>query len=480
MAFATRSTLSVQDTTPTAVDLLCPEHVLQIYENPHTLLATVTEFLSLGLAAGEPLVVIARPERYEALARAFAAQSIDADRLKRSGQLLMLDAGATLAQLMVGDGPNRELFQQTVESRLMQGLATVPRARARVYSEWVDMLWVAGTVKGALALEEMWNELALKHMFSLLCAHGVTDFHRDHDGRAFRDLCCAHTHVLTPLPWGNAAMESQDLAILQQHTLTLENEIAARRELEVTLRETLKQRRQVEDSLRQSNRDLDQFAAFASHDLKAPLRAISTLLEWIGADATHSISEESKGHLALARGRVEKMEGLIDAILSYSHVGRQVPLETVDVKELIAEIIATLSPPAHIELLVEPMPVLQTERVPLYQVLQNLIDNAVKYTRVPAPKIVIDCEPEGPDAVHFRVKDNGPGIPAHFHNRVWQFFTRVEARDGVEGNGIGLSVVRKIVELRCGKAWVESKPGEGATFHFTWPTTVVATKAAAG
>lgn len=222
--------------------------------------------------------------------------------------------------------------------------------------------------------------------------------------------------------------------------------------------------------LARSNQDLDQFAYVASHDLKAPLRGIANLTEWIEEDLGDRITGESREHMQLLKGRVHRMEALIDGILTYSRAGRvhEEPRD-VDVGALLAECIEMLDPPAGTEVVIGPdMPVLRTEQVPLQQVLMNLVGNAIKYNRRPGARVEVTSELVGNDW-RFSVSDNGPGIDERYRERIWQIFQTLAPRDKVEGTGIGLSVVRRIVESRGGRTWLDSELGKGTTFHFTWP-----------
>jgi signal transduction histidine kinase len=142
----------------------------------------------------------------------------------------------------------------------------------------------------------------------------------------------------------------------------------------------------------------------------------------------------------------------------------------IDVGKLLAETIELLAPAADTEVVVEgDMPVVESERVPLQQVFMNLIGNAIKHNRRPGARVAIRAEPDG-DCYRFAIADNGPGIAPQHREKIWQIFQTLAPRDKVEGTGIGLSVVRKIVEARGGRAWLESEPGQGSTFYFTWPT----------
>ena len=222
--------------------------------------------------------------------------------------------------------------------------------------------------------------------------------------------------------------------------------------------------------LERSNQELDQFAYVASHDLKAPLRGIAHLSQWIEDDLREVMTDETREHLRLLRGRVGQMESLINGILDYSRAGRlRSQPEPVDVGQLLAECVELLSPPSEATLEVAPgMPTLNTERVPLQQVFLNLLSNALKHADRPEVHVRVSAREAG-DFWEFSVADDGPGIAPEYHARIWGLFQTLRTRNELESTGIGLSVVKKSVESRGGRAWLESTPGQGATFRFTWP-----------
>jgi PAS domain S-box-containing protein len=222
--------------------------------------------------------------------------------------------------------------------------------------------------------------------------------------------------------------------------------------------------------LRKRNQELDQFAYVVSHDLKAPLRAIANLSSWIEEDLSDSMTEDTLHQMNLLRGRVHRMEGLIEGLLQYSRVGRiEVPSEMVKVEKLLAEIIDSLAPPSGFEVKVEPgMPTFVTEKLALQQVFSNLISNAIKHNRSESGHVKISVK-ELDEFYEFSVADDGPGIAPQYHDKVFVIFQTLEARDKVENTGIGLSLVKKIVEGQGGTISLESAEGEGATFRFTWP-----------
>ena len=222
--------------------------------------------------------------------------------------------------------------------------------------------------------------------------------------------------------------------------------------------------------LKKRNDELDQFAYVASHDLKAPLRAIASLSEWMEEDLLDQIPEENQHQMRLLRGRVNRMEALINGLLEYSRVGRvQTPSLRVNVDQLLKEIIDSLAPPETFTIEVEPgMPTLLTKRVPLQQVFTNLIGNAIKHHTGSDGHVKISVKDQG-QYYEFAVSDNGPGIAPEYHNKIFVIFQTLEARDLKEGTGIGLAIVKKIIEIETGKITLESVLGVGSTFRFTWP-----------
>jgi len=219
-------------------------------------------------------------------------------------------------------------------------------------------------------------------------------------------------------------------------------------------------------------RELDQFAYVASHDLKAPLRGIANLAQWIEEDAGDRLTAESIKHMRLLMGRVQRLEALIDGILAYSRAGR-VPraAETVDTGKLVRAVVDLLAPPADVSIEVAPdMPVLVTERLLLEQAFMNLVGNAIKHGGAGRTELTIRVAArDAGDAFEFAVSDNGPGIAPKYHERIWGIFQTLASRDQVEGTGVGLALVKKIVERRGGGVSVESGPGRGAIFRFLWP-----------
>lgn len=254
----------------------------------------------------------------------------------------------------------------------------------------------------------------------------------------------------------------------------LTTEIGARRKTERALAEANDQLASTVDHLRRSNKELQDFAYVAAHDLKAPLRGIGTLADWIATDYADKFDEAGRQQMQLLKGRVKRLSELINGILHYAEIGRVAGRpETVELGPLVAETIALLHPPAQIRVEVEgPLPTVFGERLRLRQIFHHLLDNAVKYMNKPQGRIAVACTDEG--AVwRFAVADNGPGIEEKYFGKIFQIFQTLAPRDERESIGIGLPIAKKIVELFGGSIWVESTPGAGATFFFTLPKNAV-------
>ncbi len=228
----------------------------------------------------------------------------------------------------------------------------------------------------------------------------------------------------------------------------------------------------------QINEELTHFAYVVSHDLKAPLRGIKLLTEWLCTDYSDRLGDEAKENLDLLQNRVGRMHDLIEGVLQYSRVGRiKEDAERVDLNEALGDIIDAIAPPDQIEVTIDgTLPTIEGEPTRIDQVFQNLISNAVKYMDKPDGRIVVACADEG-NQWKFSVRDNGPGIDEKHFDKIFKIFQTLAPRDAYESTGVGLTLVKKIVELYGGTIWVESEVGQGSTFFFTWPRSNVTSAA---
>jgi PAS domain S-box-containing protein len=230
---------------------------------------------------------------------------------------------------------------------------------------------------------------------------------------------------------------------------------------------------QLMEELESINKELNDFAYIVSHDLKAPLRAIGSLVSWLSTDYGDKLGEEGNEMLKILLSRTNRMHDLIDGVLRYSRIGRTKERNTqIELDKLVPEIVEMIDPPKHIDVKIHrPLPIIIGETTRVQQVFQNLVSNAVKFMDKDRGLIRIGCDREN-GHWKFSVADNGPGIDERHFSKVFQIFQTLSPRDDFESTGIGLTIVKKIVEMYGGKVWLESKVGSGTTFYFTFPAPI--------
>jgi PAS domain S-box-containing protein len=241
--------------------------------------------------------------------------------------------------------------------------------------------------------------------------------------------------------------------------------------------EDITERKQVETrlmgvmaDLERSNKDLEQFAYVASHDLQEPLRMVSSYTQLLAQHYEGRLDEKAKKFMDYAVDGAFRMQRLINDLLTYSRVGtRGKPLETTDTHALLGEAIINLA--AQIEekraiITNDDLPTVLADTSQLMQVFQNLISNAIKFLGENVPHIHVSAQDKGREWV-FSVRDNGIGIEKQYAERVFIIFQRLHTRQEYPGTGIGLAVCKKIVERHGGRIWFDSEPGRGSTFFFT-------------
>lgn len=230
-------------------------------------------------------------------------------------------------------------------------------------------------------------------------------------------------------------------------------------------------RKWVEQELLKVNKDLQSFAYVVSHDLKAPLRGMSSLIHFIREDLSEESKELTIDNLDLIEGRVQRLDNLITGILEYSKIQKGLKSNSkINVKKLVENITTDLDIPNNLELslLMDETLILNFNETYLYEIFSNLINNSLKYNNKAKPILKIGYESK--DSFHcFYVEDNGMGVPDKFKYKIFEMFQKMHGRDEIEGSGIGLAIVKRILNQNGGDIWVESIPDKSTSFRFTLP-----------
>ncbi|MDP2268816.1 MAG: ATP-binding protein, partial [Deltaproteobacteria bacterium] len=222
--------------------------------------------------------------------------------------------------------------------------------------------------------------------------------------------------------------------------------------------------------LERSNKDLEQFAYVASHDLQEPLRMVASYTQLLAQHYEGRLDEKAKKFMDYAVDGAVRMQRLINDLLTYSRITTQgKPLENTDTHALLGEAIsnlATLIAEKRAVITNDNLPTVKADASQLMQVFQNLLANAIKFQGENVPHIHVSAQDKGREWI-FAVRDNGIGIEMQYADRVFVIFQRLHTRQEYPGTGIGLAVCKRIVERHGGRVWFESEPGQGSTFFFT-------------
>jgi signal transduction histidine kinase len=452
-------------------------HIVQFYDDEDFLCDNVAAFLAAGLAAGEPVVVIATEAHRESFAKRIKLRGGDVERALVSGQLTMLDARSSLGLFMVDGAPDWQRFSAAIGGVIARAVEGSHGKRVRAYGEMVDLLWRDGNRQGAIALERLWNDLAERHSFSLLCAYVMGNFYRASDGDPFAEVCAAHTHVIptetfTRLDDGEARLRA--VSELEQRARSLENELVHRRELEAALREALLRETEARMEAERNVRYNEMFAGMLGHDLRNPLGAIS-----MGAHYISRVASGEKATRAATRilSSTERMARMIDQLLDFTRirVGDGIALSRTrfDLAELchrVKEEIEAGNPDCAIEVALRGEIIGHWDYDRLLQVFSNLIGNAVHHGQQ-GSRVSISAEGRELRDVVVRVH-NGGAVPAELMPVLFEPF-RGGKQPKSRGLGLGLYITRQILLAHGGDITAESDPDRGTTMRVHLPRSVV-------
>jgi PAS domain S-box-containing protein len=462
-------------------------HEVHFYETVDDLADRFAAFVGAGLAAGEPAVVVASPRHRDLFVKRLTALNVDVEAERATGNLVLLDAAATLARLTIDDMPDRELFMRVVGS-VVESLGTRGDGWARVhaYGEMVDLLWQAGNRRGAVALEQMWSDLAAVYPFDLLCAYAMEGFATAPAGAAIREICGEHAHVTV----GGASGEAGAWTEPNHQTRALVAEIAHRKRVESTLRASMQElkraqadaqaradrAKQLADDLSETIRVNELFVGVLAHDLRAPLTAMMTAAQLVRKrDAATSPDSRNAKPLTRMVASGERMSRMIEQLLDFTRLrvggGIAIDARETDLAELarvVADELDDSYPDCAVEVhdVGDPTGVWDPDR--LGQVLSNLVANAFQHG-LPAAGVRVLVDGSAPDTVRVRVHNMG-SIPPALITQVFDPLTGGQRRrDRSRGLGLGLFITKRIAQAHGGDISVASSDEDGTMFTLTLP-----------
>lgn len=337
-----------------------------------------------------------------------------------------------------------------------------------IWTLWHPYYWLSGTIKAITAIISFYTALNLIPLVPQALAL-PRPAQLEKANKALQVEITERKLVENELRQYKERLEE----LVEQRTTEL---ATANKQLQMEILQRQKSQERMSEllqELKNTNQELNDFAHIVSHDLKAPLRGIGLLSEWLLNDYADKFDEEGKDLVNRIIKRVNKLQNLIDGILEYSRVGRiREEKREVDLNYLVRDVIELLELSKNIQIEINnSLPIIYCEKNKIEQVFQNLLSNAIKFLDKPQGKIIVSCTEED-DYWQISIADNGIGIEERYFTKIFQIFQKLSSTQDSDSTGIGLSIVKKIVEMYGGNIWVESKVEQGSTFFFTLKKTL--------
>jgi PAS domain S-box-containing protein len=332
--------------------------------------------------------------------------------------------------------------------------------------------------QGRLTMVSRSMEALLGYGIDEILGHDVAELHFDHDGRPkFLEAIAQNGGIISDYQFRLRHKQGHPVWVAASARCLQDAQGHIGKDIEGVCRDISESRAQLEE-IQRSNAELEQFAYVASHDLREPLRMISSYLSLLERRSGENLSEDGLEFLAFARDGAKRMDRLVLDLLDYSRIGRRgdalEPMAVLPALELAKGHLALAITDSEARLSVAPnlsQPMVLGDQGQIVRLFQNLIGNALKYrSQSRRPEIAITCRRKG-NLWEFTVADNGIGIDSAYFERIFGLFQRLHTHENFEGTGIGLAVCKKIVERHGGSIWLDSVPGQGSRFHFTLPVT---------
>lgn len=453
------------------------EHIVQFYEKDNFLLDSISQFLQTGFNRGEAAIVAASGAHLEELHPLLTTSGVNVSHLTDSGQYLPLNAEETLEHLVVEGRVSETRFNDLMKGKLERLTAGV--RPVRVFGELVALLSAAGNHEAALDLERLWHNLKKSHSFSLFCAYPIHHFASRELNQTFADVCSTHSRIIPSESFTTLTVDDQTraIAVLQQKAQALEIEVRERVKAEENLRAVLLREQLARTEAETANRMKDEFLATVSHELRTPLNAI---IGWLHMLRRGHLDDETKVRALEtiernAKSQAQLVEDLLDVSRMISGKLR-LQIGVVDTASVINAAIDAVQLAANskdLELQVTLDPSARHvlgDANRLQQIVWNLLSNAIKFTPA-GGRVTVQLE-RAESHLQIKVSDTGQGITPQFLPYVFERFCQADGgstrRHG--GLGLGLALVRHLVELHGGNVRAQSEgEGKGATFIIELP-----------